>query len=86
MRRILTIVQMSLLVFAGCTSDHPNAHQPSVVRELALEDLKSDAREDCAESGGQNACACEWARRGTKVPSDLYGESWCDWLKEEDNQ
>jgi hypothetical protein len=53
---------------------------------MTLEDWKSDAGEDCAESGRQNTCACVWATYGTRVPSEMEGKDWCDWLKEEDSQ
>ena len=53
---------------------------------MTLGDWKSDAGEDCAEPGRQNACACEWAARGTKVPSEPEGKDWCDFLEEEDSQ
>jgi hypothetical protein len=87
---------MSALVFAGCASKDPGyPRQPPAVQnsvwggspvEMTLGDWKSDAGEDCAESGHRNACACEWAWRGTKVPSEPEGKDWCDFPKEEDSQ
>lgn len=85
---------MSALVFAGCASDEYRRQTPAAQDnvsggspvEMTLEDWKSDAGEDCAESGRKNACACERSGRGTKVPSEPEGKDWCDFLREEDGQ
>jgi len=58
---------------------------PRIPPDLTFEDLKADAGEDCAESEGRDTCACEWARRATKMPC-IPIESWCELLKERDFQ
>jgi hypothetical protein len=55
--------------------DHSNSQYAPQDQEYTLQDMKSDAGEDCSENRN-NTCACVLAN-ATEMPSEPF-EEWCD--------